>query len=81
MADSLVNVITMADKSIPGIPKSECIWVQRTTLSGDVFYTTSKDNDRSMYFIYKMIDGKAVKLGKNKSPMELERKYVEGIND
>lgn len=67
----------MADK-INGIPKTERIWVKRTTLKGEVFYTTSKENDRSYYFLYKMEGDKAVKLGKSKSPVELERKYIDG---
>lgn len=71
----------MVSESVKGIPKSEHIWTMHTTSNGDVFYTTAKENDRSMYFIYKMIDGKAVKLGKNKSPLELDRKYIEGCND
>ena len=61
---------------VKGIPKSERIWVKQTTVSGDVFYTTSKDMDRSVYFLYKMCDGKAVKVGKNKSPLELERQFI-----
>mgnify|MGYP003303468264 CR=1 FL=1 len=66
----------MATKLIPGIPKTECVWVKHITTNGDIFYTTSKENDRSTYFLYKIVDGKAVKLGKNKSPVALEEKYI-----
>ena len=55
----------MSDR-INGIPKTERIWVKRTTLKGEVFYTTSKENDRSYYLLYKMEGDKAVKLGKSK---------------
>ena len=40
-------------------------------------YTTSKDT-RDYYFFYKMDGDKAVKLGKAKSPLELEQKYIGG---
>lgn len=65
----------MSDR-INGIPKTEKRWVKRTTIKGEVFYITSKENDRSYYFIYKMEGDKAVKLGKSKSPVELEGKYI-----
>lgn len=64
------------DKTIPGIPKTETVWVHRTTAKGEEFYTTS-NRDRSTYFVYKMVDRKAVKLGKNKSPTALEEKYID----
>lgn len=67
----------MADK-INGIPKTEQIWIKRTTLKGEIFYITSKESNRSYYFLYKMEEDKAVKLGKSKSPVELERKYIDG---
>lgn len=66
--------------AVNGIPKTERIWVQRTTGDGSVYYITSKDNDRSYYFLYKMNDDKAVKLGKAKSPLDLESKYIDKDN-
>lgn len=60
-----------------GIPKTERIWVQRTTEDGTVYYITSKENDRTYYFLYKMENGKAVKLGKAKSPLDLESKFID----
>lgn len=63
--------------SVNGIPKSERIWVKRITGNGKVYYITSKDNDRSYYFLYKMENGRAEKLGKSKSPLDLENKYID----
>lgn len=63
---------------VNGIPKSEKIWVKRITVSGEVYYITSKENDRGVYYLYKMNGDKAVKLGKSKSPTELEQKYIDG---
>ena len=64
-------------KDIKGIPKSEKIWVKRISEGGGLYYTTSKIDDRSYYYLYKITDGKAVKIGKSKSPAELEEKYID----
>ena len=61
---------------VKGIPKTERIWVRYTTAKGEVYLTTSKESDRSMYYLYKMDGDKAVKLGKNKSSLELERQFI-----
>ena len=39
--------------TIDGIPKTERIWVERTTEKGEVYYITSKEA-RDYYFLYKM---------------------------
>lgn len=62
--------------AINGIPKTEIIWVQHTTGDGSIYYITSKENDRNYYFLYKMENGKAVKLGRALSPLDLENKYI-----
>lgn len=61
---------------VNGIPKTERIWVKRITEKGEIYYITSKDT-RDYYFLYKMDGDKAVKLGKDKSPLELESKYID----
>lgn len=63
--------------AVNGIPKTERIWVKRITEKGETYYITSKDT-RDYYFLYKMEGDKAVKLGKAKSPLELEQKYIGG---
>jgi hypothetical protein len=63
--------------AVNGIPKTERIWVKRITEKGETYYITSKDT-RDYYFLYKMDGDKAVKLGKAKSPLELEQKYIGG---
>ena len=35
---------------INGIPKTEQIWVKRTTSKGEIYYITSKEN-RDFYFL------------------------------
>lgn len=59
-----------------GIPSTEHIWLQLKTESGNMYYITSKTNDRSLYFIYKIENDKATKLGKGKDPLALEDKYA-----
>ena len=61
--------------TIDGIPKTERIWFERTTEKGEVYYITSKEA-RDYYFLYKMENNKAVKLGKAKSPSYLEEEYI-----
>lgn len=61
---------------VNGIPMTERIWVKRTKSKGEVYYITSKEN-RDFYFLYKEENGKVVKIGKAKSPLELENKYID----
>lgn len=61
-------------KTIPGIPRTEILWLTYERKDGTVFYITSKVI-RDYYFCYKLVNGKAEKLGKAKSPLDLEEKY------
>lgn len=61
---------------VQGIPKNEKIWTTSKTLAGNTYYITAKITNRDMYFIYQLIDGKAVKIGKNKNPNILSQQYV-----
>ena len=61
---------------INGIPKTEKVWEEIITQDGSVYYITSKENDRSYYSLYKIDNNNAVKLGKAKSPTDLENKYI-----
>lgn len=61
-------------ESIRGIPKTEKIWVKQITTDGNIYYITSKESDRSMYYLYKLEGDKAVKLAKSKSPLNFDEK-------
>lgn len=63
---------------IKGIPKTETIWLTRLTEWQETYYITSKENDRNMYYLYRQDGDKAVKIGRAKSPTELEEKYIDG---
>ncbi len=61
--------------SIPGIPKSEKSMTKRLDNKGNVYYITTNAT-RESYFLYKIENNKAIKLGKASTPTELEKKYI-----
>ena len=61
----------MAD--INGIPKTEILW-ETIQLEDATYYVTSK-RERTLYYIYKQSGGSLEKLGKAKTPVELEQFY------
>lgn len=57
-------------------PKGETVWVSyRTAKNEKRFIITSKDDDRTWYFLYELQGDTFKKLGKSKSPVELEEKF------
>jgi len=52
--------------------KSEKTWLKYTTEKGDNYIITSKEMDRSLYFLYRLNGSKYEKVGKNKDPTKLE---------
>ena len=67
----------MKNNKIIGIPQSEIVWVERISKIGESYYITSKADNRKLYYLYKLDGDKAVKIGKAKSPIELEEKYID----
>jgi len=59
-----------------GIPSGEIIFVKRTTTNGDIYYITAKPL-RDMYYLYKVENNKAIKLGKDKNPRTLESQFIQ----
>lgn len=53
-------------------PKGETVWCTHTKSANKIFYITSKENDRSMYFLY---DKDWNKIGKNSNPLEFRKLY------
>lgn len=66
----------MAEKKYK-YPKGETRWVGYYDKSGELLYImTSKEKDREFYFLYEaQQDGTFKKLGKSRSPAELEKKF------
>lgn len=58
-----------------GIPSTETIWVTITDDLGDEYFITSK-LDRNTYYLYRLENNKAIKLGKNENPLELENQFI-----
>ena len=60
-------------------PSGERIWVQYFDDGQTLKYImTSKDPNRDYYILYEVKDGKLNKLGRSRSPYELEEKF--GLN-
>lgn len=57
-------------------PKGERVWVGYYNAQHELlFIMTSKETSRDYYFLYELVDGTFRKLGKARSPKELETKF------
>ena len=63
--------------TVRGIPKTETIWITYKSGDGNTYYTTAKTQNRDYYYLYKLVDGKAQKLGRARNPVELEEKFIQ----
>jgi hypothetical protein len=58
-----------------GLPSKEIVMTEIKSLKGETFYITTTAL-RDTYYIYKIANNVATKLGSNKSPLVLEDKYI-----
>ncbi len=66
----------MSGRSEPKYPKGERVWVGTYNQAHELkFIITSKETSRDYYFLYELVDGEFRKLGRAKSPKELEEKF------
>lgn len=66
----------MSGVSEPKYPKGEHTWVGIYNKDHELkFIITSKESSREFYFLYELVDGTFKKLGKARSPKELEEKF------
>ena len=57
-------------------PKGERVWVGYYNTKHELlFILTSKESSREYFFLYELIDGAFKKLGRARSPKELESKF------
>ena len=57
-------------------PKGEHVWVGYYTEKRELmFIITTKESARDFYYLYEFVDGKFKRLGKSRSPRELEEKF------
>ena len=63
-------------------PRGEQLWTRYHNISGNLVFITTSKPVRDFYFLYELVDGSFHKLGKAKSPLELEAKFkvVEKLN-
>lgn len=65
-----------ARRRILQYPKGETVWVGIYNKSNELkFIITSKETSREFYFLYELEDGKFRKLGRSRSPKDLEKKF------
>lgn len=64
----------MSAQEFKKLPPSELLWLTENT-SGGIFYITS-NKTRDTYYIYKQNQNSVSRLGKGKSPAELESKFI-----
>lgn len=66
----------MGGQREPKYPKGERVWVGYYNQAHELkFIVTSKETMRDYYFLYELVDGEFRKLGKSRSPKELEDKF------
>lgn len=64
------------EKSKYPYPKGEHVWVGYYKEKHELmFIVTTKESTRDFYYLYEFVDGKFKKLGKSRSPRELEEKF------
>lgn len=56
-------------------PKNELIWFHYFNRNHIFMFLSTSNLSREWYYLYELIDGKLVKLGKGKSPTELEERF------
>lgn len=56
-------------------PKNEDRWFHYFTSKHILMFLMTSNHSRDWYYLYEFVDGKFVKLGKGKSPTELEDRF------
>jgi len=63
-------------------PKNEIVWVRYISESSDPIYIITSKQIRDWYYLYKInSDGTLERIGRAKTPSELESKYVPKKNE
>ena len=59
----------------PVYPRGERVWTGYYNGAGELLFILTSKETREWYFLYALEDGKFKKLGRAKSPTELESKF------
>lgn len=55
--------------------KNERVWTSYVNKNGEIMFVITAKNHRDFYYLYEATKNGFIKLGKGKSPIELEEKY------
>ena len=56
-------------------PKGERVWVGYYTKDHNLLFIMTSKESRDFYYLYELVDGSFKKLGREKSPQELEERF------
>ena len=59
-------------------PKGEKVWMNYFNLNGNLMFIVTSKTQLDAYFLYEFINGDLKKLGRAKSPFELEERFDVG---
>lgn len=59
----------------PKYPKGERVWVGYYNAEHELCFILTSKESREFYFLYELVDGEFKKLGKARTPKELEDKF------
>jgi hypothetical protein len=65
----------MSGRNEPKYPKSERVWVGYYNQAHELKFIITSKELRDFYYLYELVDGEFRKLGRSKSPKELEEKF------
>jgi len=65
----------MSGNNKPKYPKGERIWVGCYNQAHELKFIITSKEARDFCFLYELVDGEFCKLGRSKSPKELEEKF------
>lgn len=68
----------MGNDKTPKYPKGERAWVGYYDINHELRFIVTSKESRDYYYLYAYTDGEFKKLGKARSPKELEEKF--GVN-
>lgn len=63
------------DKSKYKFPKGENVWTYYCNASGELMFIMTAKIQRDYYYLYELNDTSFIKLGRSKSPIDLEQKF------
>lgn len=65
----------MSDNNEPKHPKGEHVWVGCYNKDHELKFIITSKESREFYYLYELVDGEFRKLGRSKSPKELEERF------